>query len=88
MIAPIPEPTVQAIESHFDELIRMQREKVLKMARQRLPHLTPDDVLNPHDFPELMRDGDFQFEDGVLGGLIQAQISFRARFLVPQYGPQ
>lgn len=86
MIGPIPEPTILAIEAHFDEMIAMQRAKVLRMARQRLPHLTGDDVLNPHDYPELMRDSDFQFEDGVLGGLIQAQISLRARFFVPQQG--
>lgn len=76
----IPEDAVQAIEKHFDEMIRMQRDKVLRMARQRIPHLTPDDVLNAHDFPALLRDWDFQFEDGVLGGLIQSQISLRANF--------
>ncbi len=76
----IPPSDIQAIEAHFDQMIRMQREKVLKMARRRVPHLTSDDILNPHDYPELMRDADFQFEDGVLGGLIQAQISLRAGF--------
>jgi hypothetical protein len=77
---PLSDDTIPSIESHFDEMIRMQREKVLRMARRRIPHLTADDILNPHDYPELMRDAAFNFEDGVLAGLISAQISLRARF--------
>lgn len=71
---------VTEIESHFDQMIRQQREKVFKMARRRVPHITAEDVLNPHDYPVLARDMDFNFEDGVLAGLIQAQISLRVTF--------
>lgn len=70
-----------AIEGHFDALIAGQREKILNMARTRRPHLTADDLLMAHDYPELMSWADFQFEDGILAGLIQAQISLRANFL-------
>lgn len=77
---PITPDTIDAIESHLDQMIRMQREKVFGMARRRVPNITADDVLNAHDFPELMRDASFNFEDGVLAGLIQAQISLRASF--------
>lgn len=80
---PIPAETVEAIERHFDEMIAMQRRKVFDRARRHVPHLTADDVLNPHDFPALMRDHDFQFEDGILSGLVQSQISLRAAFFRP-----
>lgn len=83
MTASIPDDLARAIDSHFDAMIRMQREKVMRMARRRVPSLTSDDVLNPHDFPELMRDADFQFEDGVLAGLIQSQMSLRAGLFSP-----
>ena len=76
----VPQETVDAIEAHFNQMIEMQRAKILRMARARLPRATQDDLFQPHDYPELMRDADFQFEDGILSGLIQAQISMRANF--------
>ncbi len=76
----ISESTMEQMNTHLEEMIRMQREKVLRLARARIPHLTSDDVLNPHDFPELMRDPIFNFEDGITAGLLQAQISLRANF--------
>lgn len=79
-LPPLPPEFAEAIEAYLEEAVRMQREKVFRRARTHIPHLTADDVLNPHDFPVLMRDHDFQFEDGVLAGLIQAQIGIRANF--------
>ena len=74
-----------AIERHFDQLIEQQRAKVLRMARMRRPNLTSDDLLMAHDYPELMSWADYQFEDGILAGFIQAQISLRASFLREKY---
>jgi len=75
------DPSVaETIEAHFDQMVRQQREKVFNMARRRVPQITAEDVLNPHDYPALARDMDFNFEDGVLAGLIQAQISLRVTF--------
>ena len=65
------------VERHLEALIVQQREKVLRLARRRLPHLTNEDILNPHDFPELVADPNFNFEDGILAGLLQAQMSLR-----------
>ncbi len=73
--------TIQKIETLFDELITQQQAKVLATARSRLPHLTGDDILNPHDFPELMMDPIFNYEEGIAAGLITAQIAVRARIL-------
>ncbi|MEB3188034.1 MAG: hypothetical protein VKP72_11420 [bacterium] len=68
------------LESLFDRMIVHQREKVIEIARQLVPHLTPDDVLNPHDFPQLDADAQYNYEDGILAGFISAQMAIRAEF--------
>lgn len=70
-------------EALFEELIAQQQKKVLALARESLPHLTFDDVLNPQDFPALKAHPTFEYEDGQLAGLIAAQIAFRARVIAP-----
>jgi hypothetical protein len=62
----------------LSEMIEHQRAKVLRVARDYAPHATPEDILNPHDIPELARAPIFHFEDGILAGLISAQIALRA----------
>jgi len=69
------------IESLFHELITQQEKKTLEIARRRLPHLTGDDILNPHDFPELMLDPIFNYEDGLAAGFRAAHAAIRARIL-------
>jgi len=49
----------------------------LKLAREAIPHLSPEDVLNPSDFPELKAHPTFEYEDGILAGLVAAQIALR-----------
>ena len=71
------------LEALFSELITQQEAKVLSIARTRLPHLTGDDVLNSHDFPELVADPIFNYEEGIAAGLMTAQIAVRARLLRP-----
>lgn len=72
--------TIDALERHFDEMIEMQRAKVARVAQTQLPHLTAEDLLNPQDFPELEVCAHFNFEDGILAGLLQSQMSLRAGF--------
>lgn len=67
------------VEELFDELVEFQRKKVLRTAREILPYLTEDDVLNPHDFPELMKNPIFNYEEGLASGLLAAQVAIRAR---------
>lgn len=59
-------------------MIQQQREKVLRLAREAIPHISPEDVMNPNDFPELKAHPSFDYEDGILAGLISAQIALRA----------
>ena len=70
-----------ALESLFEEMVTQQQNKVLDTARQRLPQLTADDILNPHDFPELMADPIFNYEEGIAAGILAAQMAIRARVL-------
>jgi hypothetical protein len=77
------------IDALFGELIAQQRAKVLRLAREAVPDITPDDVLNPHDFPALKAHPSFEFEDGILSGYIAAQTAVRARVVVKhRLGPR
>lgn len=65
-------------ERLLEGMIAQQRQKVLRLAREAVPYLSPDDVLNPHDFPELKAHPTFEYEDGLLAGLLAAQMALRA----------
>ncbi len=65
-------------EALFERMIVQQRDKVLRLAREAVPQISSDDVLNPNDYPELKAHPTFDYEDGLLGGLISAQIALRA----------
>lgn len=67
------------LDALFEEMIAQQRARVLSIARAIDPRLTSDDVLSPDDFPHLAADPRFAWEDGLLAGLISAQIAVRAR---------
>lgn len=60
-------------------MIEQQRDKVLRIGRQLNPRLTPDDVMNPFDWPEVANNPQFSFEDGLLAGLISAHAAVSAQ---------
>lgn len=66
------------IEATLSELIAAQQKVVLKIGRRLIPRLTGDDVLQPNDFPELEFNPHFRYEEGVLAGLLSAQMALRA----------
>jgi hypothetical protein len=55
-----------------------QERKVLALARRLVPHLTPEDLRNPHDFAPLVESAEFNYEDGILAGLRAAEMAVRA----------
>ena len=65
-------------EDLFDELIRMQRAKMLKLAKSIVPHVVEDDLLQPFDFPDLERCAPFRYEEGVMEGLLTARVAIAA----------
>ena len=66
-------------EIELQEMIELQRKKLLKLSREILPNLTPEDLRNPQDFPELIKDPLFNYEDGLLAGYLAVQIAMRSR---------
>ena len=72
------EKFLRVSEELFAKMIDQQRKKVLRLAREAVPNIGPEDVLNPHDFPALKAHPTFEFEDGLLSGLVAAQIAVRA----------
>jgi predicted metal-binding protein len=60
-----------------ERMERLQLEKVQDLARRLRPDLTPEDLRNPHDFPEL-EDPDWYYEDGVLTGIQSVASALRA----------
>ena len=67
----------KSTEQLIQELIQHQQSKVLKVAREIVPDLTPEDIRNPQDFPELVADTMFNYEDGILTGYLTFQTAFR-----------
>lgn len=74
------------MEALFERMVTMQQKKVLRLAREAVPNITPEEVRNPHDFPELKAHPTFEFEDGLLSGLVSAQVAVRTE-LRRQYMP-
>lgn len=70
--------SLAVLDPLLERMIEQQRAKVLRLAREAVPTLSPEDVLNPHDFPALHEHPTFEFEDGLLSGLISAQMAVRA----------
>jgi len=63
------------------QMIAQQEAKVLAMARQIQPGVTPEDIRNPQDFPALVGNAVWNFEDGILAGLKSAHIALRVRLI-------
>ena len=61
----------------LQELIEHQQTKVLKVARDIVPDATPEDIRNPQDFPDLVADTLFNYEDGILTGYLTLQTALR-----------
>jgi hypothetical protein len=68
----------EEMETLLEQMIQHQRARVLALARAINPRLTGDDILSPDDFPELAADPRFTYEDGLLAGLLSAQMALRA----------
>ena len=67
----------KSTENLIQELIFHQQSKVLKVAREIVPDATSEDIRNPQDFPELVADTLFNYEDGILTGYLTLQTAMR-----------
>lgn len=66
-------------DSTLQQMIELQRSKLLKLAREIQPGATPEDLRNPQDLPELIKDPLFNYEDGILAGYLAVQVAMRSR---------
>ena len=74
-------PALRKIDELMLELIDQQERKVLALGEQIHPGLTSEDIRNPQDFPDLLENSNWNFEDGILAGLKSAHMALRARML-------
>jgi len=65
------------IEEALEQMIVQQRARCLELARRLRPGLTADDITQPHDFPELAENWHWNYEEGLLAGLLAAQLTIR-----------
>ena len=84
-VAPVPAEERQELLRRLDRLLEgmidQQRRKVLSTGQALVPALTSEDVLNPDGYPALADDGPFNYEDGLLAGLLAAQMALRAELM-------
>ncbi len=69
---------MESYENLFEELVSYQKAKLLKLAREVIPRIALDDLMQPFDFPELESHPDFRYEEGVLAGILTVQMALQA----------
>lgn len=72
------QPLFAEVEEVLERMISQQRDKVRDVALDILPHLSPDELQDPQDHPEVTDDAMFNFEDGLLAGLMSARMALRS----------
>jgi hypothetical protein len=68
------------VDALLHELVEGQQKRLLRLGRQFIPTLTPEDILQPNDYPALDNDPSFRYEEGVLAGIQATQMALRALF--------
>lgn len=78
--------TLVRLEKLFDGMCEQQRQKLIKIAHKIRPDLSEDDLRDPHSFPEVTSKPHYAFEDGILSGIISAQMAVLSEFrqLMPE----
>ncbi len=56
----------------LQEMIEMQKRKLLACAQRIVPTVIGDDLMQPQDFIELEMHPEFRYEEGLLAGLESA----------------
>jgi hypothetical protein len=71
-------PSWDEIDQLLKELVEFHKNQLLKCGRRIVPHLTPEDVLQPNDFRELEFNPHFRYEEGMVAGIQAVQIALWA----------
>ncbi len=56
-----------------EEMVEVQQRQLLEVGRRIVPSLTPEDMLQPNDYPELENHPCFRYEEGLLAGMQTVQ---------------
>ena len=65
------------LSNAIEEMIAVQRQKLMRYGREIVPHLTEDDLLQPNDYPELESHPLFRYEEGFLAALLAVQMALQ-----------
>ncbi len=66
---------VDRIDQLLQQMIDQQRHRTTRIAQRIQPDLSEDDLRDPHSFPQVNSRPEFAYEDGILAGLISAQVA-------------
>ena len=75
------EPLFADMEALLERIISQQRAKVMAVALDILPHLQPEDIQDPQEYAEVATDTMFNYEDGLLAGLLSARAVLRSNII-------
>jgi hypothetical protein len=69
---------VALIENELSQLHAHHLRRAKKVAHGINAHLTDEDLLNPDNFPEIVSDPRYTYEDGLAAGVLAAKIALRS----------
>lgn len=69
------------LEELLEEMHQQQRAKAKTYAHRIRPDLSEEDLLNPDNFPEIMSDPSYVYEDGIAAGILSAKMAVKS-FLI------
>lgn len=69
---------LEELSKTLEQMIEAQQSQLLELGRRIVPTLTPEDMLQPNDYPELENHPCFRYEEGVLAGIQTVQTAMRA----------
>jgi len=68
----------EIIESILEAIACRHKNDLLVLGRRIVPSLTPEDILQPNDYPALENHHEFRYAEGVLAGIESVQMALRA----------
>lgn len=68
----------EEIDELINEIIALQKKKMLRLGQSIVPQLTQDDMLQPNDFLPLETNPEFRYEEGRLAGVQTVQMALWA----------
>jgi hypothetical protein len=68
----------EEIEQTVQDLIDYQKSILLKNAKQIVPNVIADDLMQPNDFPLLENNALFRYEEGCLAGMQSIEMALKA----------